>query len=115
MAGWVGNRYVMEAYNDGGGLIFLLFMDSEWLERDLAAWGRAESFEGDAWCLLVREKIDWNDNSRKWKAIPQEVMVRVSWRINTWSSASTNPYPKKSAVRHGEAITNINECLFKFN
>lgn len=24
----------MEAY-DGGGLIFLLFMDSEWLERDL--------------------------------------------------------------------------------
>lgn len=33
----VTNRDVMEAYD--GGLIFLLFMDSEWLERDL---GRVE-------------------------------------------------------------------------
>lgn len=39
---WVAcNRCVMEAY-DGGGLIFLLFMDSEWLERDLELRSRGK-------------------------------------------------------------------------
>lgn len=42
----------MEAY-DGGGLIFLLFMDSEWLERDLERVEVARKFSmethGAAW------------------------------------------------------------------
>lgn len=50
----VTNRDVMEAYD--GGLIFLLFMDSEWLERDL---GRVEVAKLRVVDLVETHGVGW--------------------------------------------------------